>query len=122
VRPLALFLLYLLTGFRSPHEGMPPAASSCTSTPYTPHHKRHGLQRHDIAGALSHPTIFELNALFKLQVCLIFVALVQALFPFLRIPTRQAREPARLAVRARIHYQYMLSLQCVAPITATGLG
>jgi hypothetical protein len=57
-------------GFRSPHEGMPPhpTASSCTSTPCTPHRNRHGLPCHDIAAAL---TVFDLNPLFKFRPILV---------------------------------------------------
>ncbi|KAN0140376.1 hypothetical protein V8E53_001585 [Lactarius tabidus] len=45
--------------------GWPPTVSLYTSTTYTPHRKRHGLPRHHIAATISHPTIFNVNPLFK---------------------------------------------------------
>jgi hypothetical protein len=83
---------------------MAPTASSCTSTPYTPHRKRHRLPRHDITTVLSHPIIFDLNPPWF---GMIVVALTQALSRF--IPKLQAVQPARVAVRARIYHEYVLS-------------
>jgi hypothetical protein len=110
VCPLALFLLYLLTDFR-----MKGWSHHCKLVHFHTLHptlQRHSMLRHYIATVLSHPTIFDLNPLFKFS--LILVALARVLFLFIRIPKWQAGPNACLEVH-KMHTPpvRVISFQCM---------